>query len=272
MKDSDCVQFLQWVLPQLHMRWPGFQKVRKQVCRRLDLRLKVLQLANIDAYRRYLESHLDEWPILDGLCYITISRFYREKAVFLFIEQQVLPALIQSVIHRNNRQLRVLCLGSASGEEPYTIAIIWRLLFQAQYPDIALKIVAIDSSAELVQRSQLACYPYSSIKNLPKDWQQNAFHYRDNTYCLKPVFADNVQFLKQDVRESIPDGPYDLILCRNLVFTYFNESLQTQILERISQVLHDHGVLVIGIHEYLPKQQNIFNAWSERLRIFVKNQ
>lgn len=271
MKESDCAPFLQWVLPQLNMRWSGFRKVRKQVCRRLDFRLKVLHLANIDAYRHYLESHPDEWHILDGLCFITISRFYREKAVFLFIEQQVFPALIQSVINHDNKQLRVLSLGSASGEEPYTIAIIWRLLFQTRYPNITFKIVAIDSHAELVQRSQRACYPYSSIKNLPKAWQQTAFHYRDNTYYLKPFFGDDVHFLKQDVREDIPDGPYDLILCRNLVFTYFDESLQTQILERIDQVLHDHGVLVIGIHESLPKQQSLFTPWSERLRIFVKN-
>lgn len=270
MKDPECVQFLQWALPQLHMRWPGFRKVRKQVCKRLDQRLKALHLVNIDAYRRYLKSHPDEWCILDGLSRVTISRFYREKTVFQFIEQQVMPTLIQYATDRCTRQLRVLSLGSASGEEPYTIAILWRLLFQVRNPDFALEIVATDSNAELVQRSQQACYPYSSIRNLPEAWWQTAFNHCDDSYCLKPDYRHNVQFLQQDVRETVPCGSFDLVLCRNLAFTYFDEPLQAQILDRISHVLREQGALVIGIHEYLPSQQTVFTAWSERLRVFIK--
>jgi chemotaxis protein methyltransferase CheR len=271
MNDPECVQFLQWALPRLHMRWPGFRKVRKQVCKRLDHRLQELQLADVEAYRSYLLAHEEEWPILDRLSRVTISRFYREKAVFQFIEQNVLPALIQRVLERNETRLRVLSLGSASGEEPYTLSILWNLQFQARYPDLALDIVATDANPILIQRSQRACYPFSSVRNLSESWRQTAFDHDGNTYSLKPAFRQGVQFIEQDVRDAVPDGPFDLVLCRNLAFTYFDELLQQQVLDKISHVLREQGVLVIGIHEQLPDQQNAFSPWSERLRIFIKN-
>ncbi|WP_455222228.1 CheR family methyltransferase [Kaarinaea lacus] len=271
MKDAECVKFLQWALPRLHMRWPGFRKVRKQVCKRLEHRLRTLDLASAEAYCDYLESHADEWQILDGLSRVTISRFYREKAVFQFIEQRVIPTLVEQAVKRGDRQLRVLSLGSASGEEPYTLAILWKLQFQMKYPEFGLEIVATDSNPDLIRRSLRACYPYSSVRNLPESWRRSAFDFRDDVYCLNPVFQHGVQFIEQDVREAVPDGPYDLVLCRNLAFTYYDESLQQLVLDKINHVLCNNGALVIGIHEELPGQQTAFRSWSDRLRIFCKS-
>lgn len=252
------------------MRWPGFRKVRKQVCKRLDHRLQELNLASAEAYSIYLESHAEEWKILDGLTRVTISRFYREKAVFLFIEKQVIPALVQRAMERDDRKLRVLCLGSASGEEPYTLAILWQLQYQTQFPEFTLEIIATDSNPDLIRRSLQACYPYSSVRNLPESLRQSAFDFHADAYCLKPAFQHGVQFIEQDVRENLPNGPFDLVLCRNLAFTYFDESLQQRVLDKIDHVLRNDGVLVIGIHEQLPGQQTAFHPWSERLRIFSK--
>ncbi|MGD8595209.1 MAG: chemotaxis protein CheR, partial [Gammaproteobacteria bacterium] len=91
MNDNECVQFLQWALPQLHMRWPGFRKVRAQVCKRIDRRLRQLAIEDIHTYKTYLHEHKLEWRVLDELCRITISRFYRDKAMFGFLTEHVLP-------------------------------------------------------------------------------------------------------------------------------------------------------------------------------------
>ena len=80
MKDSDCVDFLQWALPRLGLRWPGFRKVRKQVCKRVDRRLRELGVPDAKTYRDFLEKHREEWSVLDSFCRIPISRFYRRLA------------------------------------------------------------------------------------------------------------------------------------------------------------------------------------------------
>lgn len=63
MKDTECVQFLQQVLPRLRLQWPGFRKVRTQVCKRIQRRAKELGLADSLAYRAHLEIHRDEWDV-----------------------------------------------------------------------------------------------------------------------------------------------------------------------------------------------------------------
>ena len=82
MRDTECIEFLQWCLPHMSMRWVGFRRVHKQVCKRLQRRLRELGLVDLKAYRRYLEQHRVEWHTLDHLCQITISRFYRDRVVF----------------------------------------------------------------------------------------------------------------------------------------------------------------------------------------------
>ncbi len=78
----DCTAFLQWALPQAGLHWPGFRKVRRQVCKRLTRRLRELGLDNFAAYRARLQGDPTEWRVLDECCHITISRFCREAAVF----------------------------------------------------------------------------------------------------------------------------------------------------------------------------------------------
>ncbi len=63
MTDRECVEFLQWALPQLGLRWPGFRKVRRQVHKRIVRRWGELGLGQIADYRAYLETHAAEWGV-----------------------------------------------------------------------------------------------------------------------------------------------------------------------------------------------------------------
>lgn len=274
MRDEDCVSFLQAVLPHLHLRWPGFRKVRGQVCKRLHRRLHELALENVKAYRQYLAVHAAEWQILDALCRVSISRFYRDKQMFAFLEHTVLPELARQAVARKDDALRVWCIGAGSGEEPYTLAILWQLQLQQQFPGLRLQILASEADPTLLQRCALACYDYSSVKNLPSRWRDNVFAIREEKYCLQPEFQAKVRFIQHDVRDAfagvVAAGSIDLLLCRNLVFTYFDAPLQQQTLRRCLKVIRPGGALVIGIHEQLPEEVKEIKVWSDRLRIFCK--
>jgi chemotaxis protein methyltransferase CheR len=81
---------------------------------------------------------------------------------------------------------------------------------------------------------------------------QEAFEPVDGEFLLRSRFREGVAFLLQDIRETMSDGPFDMILCRNLVFTYFEEGLQKAILSALLGRLREGGVLAIGGHEKLP--------------------
>jgi chemotaxis protein methyltransferase CheR len=268
MRDEECVRFLQQVLPKLHMRWAGFRKVRAQVCKRIHRRIQYLGLDGTDDYCDYLETHRDEWQTLDALCRVTISRFYRDKMMFAFLEQEVLPTLAQQVIARGGDCLKVWCVGSGSGEEPYTIVLVWQLRLQSQFPGLKLQVIATDADPNMIRRAGEACYQYGTVKNLPEEWREQAFARQAENYCLKPEYQSDIRFRVEDVREATPAEEFDLVLCRNLVFTYFDEDQQEEILRRIQAVLRDEGALVIGIHENLPEAIAGFRPWSDRLRVY----
>ncbi|UCE89885.1 MAG: hypothetical protein JSW10_03410, partial [Pseudomonadota bacterium] len=254
MRDEECVGFLQWALPRLNMRWPGFRKVRLQVCKRLQRRLTALRISNVSGYCRYLTQHPEEWRTLDALTRVTISRFYRDKLVFEFIAQEVLPRLAKQASERNDDVLSIWSAGGGSGEEPYTLALFWHLLVQPQFPNLRLRIVATDADANQCQRGVRACYSYSSIKNLPAQWQEHACAQQQDEYCLNAMYRADVEFRVQDVREAVPPESFDVVFCRNLVFTYFDDGLQRETLGRMQGAIKVGGALVIGIHEHLPAE------------------
>jgi chemotaxis protein methyltransferase CheR len=273
MDDSECVQFLQWALPRLHMRWPGFRRVRQQVCKRLQRRIDQLQLESLTAYRLHLASHSEEWAVLDTLCQITISRFYRDKMVFSFLQQPVFPYLINILKQRHETELRIWCAGCGAGEEPYTLAMMWVHCFQSYFPSIRLSILGTDINPKILHRAQQACYPYSAIKNLPPSWQESAFDKRDDYYCLDPGIQSFVEFQCQDIRRT-PDkekNVFHFICCRNLAFTYFDKPMQGEMARKFRANLADDGILMIGVHERLPAGNVDFTAWSEKLGIYRRN-
>ena len=269
MRDPFCTEFLQWALPRLGLRWPGFRKVRGQVCKRIQKRIRELNLPDAKAYSAYLEQHSEEWGVLEPLCRVTISRFYRDRGVFDTLGGEILPDLAETAQQNGKTVIRIWSAGCASGEEPYTLTLLWKFLLQDRYPDLTLDLLATDIDAALLERARRACYPASALKDLPRMWREKGFGQKENQFQLQPAFQMPVRFVKQDIRRQTPEGPFDLILCRNLVFTYYENELQVQVLRRIYEVLALQGVLVLGTHEVLPEDGG---QWRGRTPgIFVKN-
>lgn len=268
MNDTECVRFLQEVLPRLHLRWPGFRRVRKQVCKRVGRRLHELGLADVSAYADYLAAHPKEWQTLDSLCRISISRFYRDRGVFDALRNVVLPHLADAAMRRGDDTIHVWSAGCASGEEPYTLKVLWTMSLAQQFSGQKLQIIATDADERLLERAARGVYPRGCLRELPRDWISEAFEDHGSDLRIRPNFRSGVTFARQDIRNEYPDGPFDLILCRNLVFTYFDLALQRSVLERLVARLRVDGYLVVGRRESLPPTAPDFSIPDRRLPIY----
>jgi chemotaxis protein methyltransferase CheR len=275
MNDDACVDFLQWCLPKLGKRWAGFRKVRGQVCKRIARRMQDLDRRSLGAYRDYLRAHPEEWDRLDAMCRITISRFYRDRGVFDALRDPLLPDLARQRAGRDGATLRAWSAGCASGEEPYTLRLLWDLDVAEHTPGVALHITATDAQIHMLDRARRGCYPRGTLKELPAAWMAQAFDVRDNNaeepYCLRPAYRHGIDWRQQDIREAMPGGPFDLILCRNLIFTYFDADLQRVCLGRLLNRLAPHGLLILGKHETLPEGDWPLDAWDEHQRIYRRH-
>jgi chemotaxis protein methyltransferase CheR len=269
MKDELCITFLQWALPHLNMCWPGFRKVRGQVCKRISRRLRELELAGLEDYRAYLENNPPEWHILDAMCRITISRFYRNKGTYDSLQSEVLPELIKNARQQCEKNIYCWCIGSASGEEPYSLSLMWDFSGIDQQ-GIDLSIIATEVDQSMIDRAGKGCYPASSIRELSSAMTDDAFTREDDLFCLKEKYKKRVQFLLQDIRYAQPDYTFHLILCRNLVFTYFSPELQEKIARIITQRLKPGGVIVLGSHEQLPGSTPEMTQWDRERSIYYR--
>jgi chemotaxis protein methyltransferase CheR len=254
LSDAECVALLQWALPLLRLRWQGFRRVRRQVCRRIARRIEALGLDGAVAYRERVASDAAERAVLDGLCRIAISRFYRDRTVFDRLRDEVLPELAVRAGLGDEQELRCWSAGCASGEEPYTLSVLFRLSVQPRFPGLDLRLVAT--------------YAASTLRELPAPWRREAFALRGGEWCLRPEFREGVELRRQDIREHMPEGPFELVLCRNLAFTYFDELLQREVLAKLARRLMPGGFLVIGGRESLPGPAPAFEAAGGRPPIF----
>ena len=268
MQDPEGIQFLQWGLARMGLRWRGFRKVRKRVYRRIARRMQELGLASLSAYRSHLDAHADEWVILDGLCRIPISRFYRDRGVFLHLEAEVLPELGTLALARGETELACWSIGCAAGEEPYTLAIVWRLGPGRRVPALGLRILATDVDLEGLARACGGCYSRSSLKDLPPAYLEQAFVPTTRGWCLREPYREGVTFVEQDVRRTAPPGPFHLVLCRYVAFTYFDEGRQRDVLRTIVERLVPGGALVIGSIESLPDGVAGLEVWSGKFRVY----
>jgi chemotaxis protein methyltransferase CheR len=262
MNDVECVAFLQWALPRMGLAWRGFRNVRGTVCDRVGRRIRALGLSDVAAYRAQLEASPPEWEELRSLCSIPISRFYRDREVFESLERAVLPALAEGAIQRRDSTLECWSAGCASGEEPYTLSILWQLKLAARYSaQLQLRVLATDIDPVLLDRAVAACYRPSALKELPRSWRAQAFEQRAGEWCLRQHFRTGVRIAHQDICATMPDQRFDLILCRNVVFTYFTPELQHELAERLLNKLYPGGALVLGLHESFPTDLSGIAPW-----------
>jgi len=270
MRDKDCVEFLQRHLPCLELRWAGYRKVRRTVCKRLSRRLRELGLENLEAYAALLEQNHDEWRRLESYCRIPVSRFYRDRKVFDTIACRVLPEIALNAAARGDTKVCCWSIGCASGEEPYSLRIAWSQHAERANPEIQISILATDADPNMLQRAARACYGEGSLKGLPSGVLDQAFVAQNDDYCLRDEYKEGVYFTLQDIRSKTHGEPVDLILCRNLVFTYFDQALQADVLSHLDEHLRPGGYLVIGGHEQLPPETEGYSPYDESLPIFKK--
>ena len=204
-----------------------------------------LGLASLDDYRARLALDPDEWAVLDRLCRITISRFWRDREVFERLRLDVLPSLASSDV------LSVWSAGCASGEEPYSVALAWHFGTGASSSS-RLRVLGTDVDEALLARARRAIYSRATLRELRPEWIERAFIDREDEMELRPEMREGIEFREHDIRSELPAETFSIISCRNLVLTYFDPLLRNEVLGRIIDRLAIGGALVVGIHETVP--------------------
>lgn len=251
MTDEGFPAFFAEVCARLGLAPTGYRRTLGSVRKRVARRMRELGVAGLVGYRRHLAQQPEEWGWLDRACRIPISRFARDAPVYDALVRRLLPEQAAIARARRRRSVRVWSAGSASGEEPYGLAIAWRLELQPRFPELELAVLATDADPVVLARAARASYPGGSLRELPARFRA-AFQRRGDEWWLAEPYRAGVRFQRADLRSERPDGPFDLVLCRNLAFTYFDLPTQRRVASAFAAVLRPGGLLVVGRGEQLP--------------------
>ena len=225
--------------------------------RALDKMLPGVDGAEIDNLRILLEAESTLHPIWQKIIRtITIGEtyFFRNQAHFHAMQTEMLPQLIRERQEQNNKQLRFWSAGCATGEEPYSLAILLRELIPD--PDQwTISILATDINHEYLDRAKDAVYGPRAFRGETPDWvQRRWFTEQGNNFQLHRTIRDTVQFqplnLLSDDYPSYENATMnmDLIVCRNVTI-YFDLDITRRIADRFYQSLNNGGWFIVGHSE-----------------------
>jgi chemotaxis protein methyltransferase CheR len=140
---------------------------------------------------------------------------------------------------------------------------------KAVFPDKRILILGTDAQPQLLRRALQARYRKSALREVPVGWW-TAFDRQGPEFLLRTEYRAAVYLVAHDLRTGAPGGQFDVVLCRNLAFTYWDESLQSEALRQIHLSLKPGGVLVVGSHEALPADSVTTTRWPGTTCIFRK--
>jgi chemotaxis methyl-accepting protein methylase len=230
--------FLRAVLPDLGLNWRRHR--RRGVRRKIADRMTSLGIRSLEAYRERLAADPAETAHFAVLLGVTISRFFREADVFRFIGEEIFPGFA------GRERVRLFSAGCAGGEEPYSLALLWR---EKGPPGVRAVILALDMDAESLARAVKGMYPVSSLKEAPENMKTEAFRYVNGQWQLYRQVREMVQFYRGDFRTLGPPPNLDLAMCRNMAYTYFTRPQQREITRALADAIRPGGYLVVGAKE-----------------------
>ncbi|MBI0584372.1 MAG: protein-glutamate O-methyltransferase CheR [Methanomassiliicoccus sp.] len=238
--------------------------------RRFAVRMRARGADGYDAYVRLLKSDPLEYDELMRDLTINVTQFFRDRAVFKVLEEEVLPLLIYDKAVRGEASIRIWSAGCSSGEEPYSMAILLRELLGEEFPKFNVTIVGSDIDGEVLQSAQEGRYLPRQVVNVPKAYLDRYFELDGDLYQICPEIMSMVKFRSIDLFTSTAGSHFDMILCRNVVI-YFNREMQERLYMGFFRSLKEGGYFVMGNTETLVGEASkVLSPAYVRERIYQK--
>ena len=213
--------------------------------RRIAKRLRSCKVADIASYLKRLEMDRDELDTLLATISIHVSQFFRNPDTYRILEQKILPDLCRRARAAGRAELTLWSAGCASGEEPYSLAL---LVDDMNARDLKINILATDVSEPVLDTARIGTYEALRLKEVPPEVLNKYFHGEKDHYQVIERIRNQVDFRQHNIMTASNYPPADLILCRN-VMIYFTREEQERILSRFAATLPEHGALVLGRSE-----------------------
>ena len=245
---------------------------RATVLRRIERRLQVCGVPDLNAYCTYLRTHQEETAALLQDMLISVTNFFRDREAFEALEREVLPQLFKG--HTPGTPVRAWVAGCATGEEAYSISMLLREAAQrnssGSEAPVPVQVFATDIDERALAVARAGLYAASIATDVTPARLAQHFTWEEGGYRIAKAVREQVLFAAHNVLRDPPFSRLDLICCRNLLI-YVGREAQTNILEMFRFALRPGGYLFLGTSESIEAGSNLFTLVDKKHRIYQAN-
>ena len=242
--------------------------------RRITKRFFPTKSSDFKEYYEYLLIHPKELDKLIDILTINVSSFFRDPLLWEFLAHNILPILLEKKASAGD-SLRIWSAGCASGEEPYSLAIL--LKEQLEKMNILTHIFATDIDKEILKKAENAKFNFEAVKNVKFGLMKKYFVGNSSRFALDLKIKEMVIFSYFDLLDEkryIPSvsifGNFDIVLCRN-VLIYFTPEYQERIFDKLYRSLNTGGYLILGEAEIpIENYKSAFSRIDKKCKIYRK--
>jgi len=233
--------------------------------RRIERRMAVHQVETISNYVEFLQRTPAEVTILFKDMLIGVTNFFRDPEAFKILEEKVIPALLKKRLA--NSTIRVWTIGCSTGEEAYSLAILFSEAMGKLKLNMTIQAFASDIDAHAIDHARMGIYPDSIAADVSSERLNKYFVKEDTTYRVKKQIREMIVFAVQNVIKDPPFSKMDLVSCRNLLI-YMDAHLQKKVLPLAHYTLNPEGVLFLGTSESIGEFTDLFHPIDNKWKIF----
>ncbi len=244
-----------------------FRSYRKgMLLRRVQRRMGLSRIERLADYAKLLRDRPEELKLLSQDLLISVTNFFRDREMFRVLEAQVVPELLQEKVA--DTPLRIWVPGCATGEEAYSIAMLFIEQIAATQKTWPLQIFATDIDESALAFARRGVYTASELAEVG-DERTSRFFVRldDHTYQVNKPLRDSVLFASQNILRDAPFSKLDLISCRNLLI-YLEPEVQRKVVLLLHFALREGGFLALGPSETVGREIDLFEPVSKKWRIY----
>jgi len=238
---------------------------RSSLARRIRKRMNEVGVAGYLDYCDRLESSAEEFGFLFNTILINVTSFFRDPEAWQWLQHEVMPDLIAG--REGSEEIRVWSAGCASGQEAYSLAIVFAEALGIEECAKRVKIYGTDVAEEALGDARAGLYPARALEPLPAELRSKYFEHSGAQFTFCPDLRRRVIFGRHDITRDAPISRLDLLVCRNTLM-YFNVETQSQVIDRFHFALRENGYLFLGKAEMLLSDGDRFEVATMRQRIF----
>ncbi|TCO07284.1 chemotaxis protein CheB [Natronoflexus pectinivorans] len=244
---------------------------KNTVYRRIERRMGIHKIDSITAYVHFMQENPEEINILFKELMIGVTNFFRDSAVWEKLKEKEIPTLIKNL--KPNTQLRAWIPGCSTGEEAYSLAIIFKEIQENLYPatGLSLQIFASDIDNDAINYARKGLFPENISSDVSPKRLNRFFIKTEEGYRISSEIREMIVFAQHNIIMHPPFTNIDFISCRNLLI-YLDPELQRKLLGLFYYSLNQNGILVLGTSETLGLQSHLFSLVNSNLKIFKRSE